>query len=94
MQEQGQTFYIKGQTLNGDIFRPSDWVERLCGIMSQFTPIKKCNKRLSYSPYVQPSEIDGIKSVLVDKRLGDIEPKALDFLYCFAENNNLPIIFI
>ena len=29
-------FIIVGQTHDGKIFRPSDWADRLCGIMSAF----------------------------------------------------------
>jgi Protein of unknown function (DUF3579) len=88
-------FYIKGKTLNGEIFRPSDWVERLCGIMSQFSPNYNHNSRqLTYSEYVKPADLDGVKSVLVNSKISEIEPKALDFLYSFAKDNNLPIIYI
>ncbi len=88
-------FYIQGKTTEGEIFRPSDWAERLCGIMSSFTPFPsttKNSKYLCYSPYVQPTQIEGIKSILVDVRLKDIEPKALQFLNDFAKSNNLIII--
>ncbi len=89
-----KTFYIKGITIDGEVFRPSDWVERLCGVMSQFSPCSKksSSRNLTYSPYVQPAEIDGIKSVLIDTAIADIEPKALDFLYNFAKSNNLHIV--
>ena len=36
---------IHGTTSSGKIFRPSDWAERLCGILSSFTK----DNRLSYS---------------------------------------------
>ena len=29
-------FVIQGVTLDGKPFRPSDWAERLCGVMSAF----------------------------------------------------------
>ncbi len=89
-------FYIQGKSLDGSVFRPSDWVERLCGVMSQFGPVGALNKsrQLTYSPYVQPVELNGIKSVLIDTEIANIEPKALDFLYNFAKDNRLPIIYI
>ena len=31
-----ENFIIVGLTLDGKKFRPSDWAERLCGIMSAF----------------------------------------------------------
>lgn len=42
---------IHGTTSSGKIFRPSDWAERLCGILSSFTK----DNRLSYSKWVRPS---------------------------------------
>ena len=41
---------IHGTTSKGKIFRPSDWAERLCGILSSFTK----DNRLSYSNWVRP----------------------------------------
>src|SRR5574343_89121 len=32
--EQQDSFFIIGRTSNGRQFRPSDWAERLCGVMS------------------------------------------------------------
>ena len=34
--EISESFVIVGQTRNGNRFRPSDWAERLCGVMSQY----------------------------------------------------------
>lgn len=36
MPEQAVEFVILGITLDGKPFRPSDWAERLCGVMSAF----------------------------------------------------------
>ena len=33
-----EEFFILGLTSNGRQFRPSDWAERLCGVMSCFQP--------------------------------------------------------
>jgi Protein of unknown function (DUF3579) len=94
--EAKQKFYIQGKTLDGSLFRPSDWVERLCGVMAQFgsTHTGHSLRQLAYSPYVQPAELNGIKSVLIDEAIANIEPKALDFLYNFAKDNKLPIIYV
>jgi hypothetical protein len=34
----------------------------------------------------------GIRSVFVDERLREIEPKALDFVLNFAHDNNLQLV--
>jgi hypothetical protein len=80
-------FVIVGLTVDGDRFRPSDWAERLCGVMSQFG----ADQRMRYSPYVQPLNIQGIKCVVVDVRLQALEPLAYQFLQNFAKDNELQI---
>ena len=65
-------FVIRGVTLAGKPFRPSDWAERLCGVMSAFGS----DGRMQYSPYVYPVTSEGTKCVVVDVRLKDIEPMA------------------
>ena len=42
---------IVGVARTGQIFRPSDWAERLCGCMSLFGE----DQRINYSPYHQSS---------------------------------------
>ncbi|HQU87193.1 MAG TPA: DUF3579 domain-containing protein [Denitromonas sp.] len=82
------SFVIIGVTRDGKKFRPSDWADRLCGIMSAFGS----DNRMMYSPYVRPGcTLTGDKSVVVDARLYDIEPLAYKFLINFADDNNLKI---
>ena len=76
---------ICGVTLHGAAFRPSDWAERLCGVMSIFG----ADQRMAYSPYVQPITSAGVKCVVVDMRLKEIEPMAYTFLLNFAKDNDL-----
>lgn len=83
------SFVILGVDPTGRQFRPSDWADRLCGVMSSFRPAGMVADRLSYSPLVQPSMRDGRRCVVVDARLRDIEPMAYDFLRKFARDNDL-----
>jgi hypothetical protein len=83
-----KSFVIHGVTLQGKRFRPSDWAERLCGVMSAFGAERR---RMSYSPYVQPGSQDGEKCVFVDGRIHDIEPMAYAFLVSFARDNELRV---
>lgn len=76
---------IYGLTQGGQKFRPSDWAERLCGVMSVFG----ADGRLCYSQYVKPLTVDGIKCVVVDTRLQQIAPQAYHFLMGFARDNEL-----
>ena len=80
-------FIIVGITLAGRKFRPSDWAERLCGVMSAFGS----QRRMTYSPYVQPGNLDGEKCVFVDGRIHDVEPMAYTFLVNFARDNQLRV---
>ena len=90
-----RTFFIQGITRDGKPFRPSDWAERLAGAMSSFRPAGSAGgiaSYIGYSPYCEPRVIDGIKSVIVDEALRDIEPMAWDFVMAFARDNNLVLI--
>jgi hypothetical protein len=78
---------IEGTTLEGKPFRPSDWAERLCGVMSAFGG----DHRMQYSPFVHPITANGVRCVVVDKRLEDIEPMAYRFLLSFAKDNELRV---
>ena len=80
-------FVIRGITLDGKPFRPSDWAERLCGVMAAFGG----DARLQYSPFVHPVTANGVRCVVVDARLEEIEPMAYRFLLSFAKDNALQV---
>jgi len=80
-------FVIQGVTVDGKTFRPSDWAERLCGVMAAFGG----DHRMQYSPYVHPVTASGIRCVVVDKRLEELEPMAYRFLLSFAKDNALTV---
>jgi Protein of unknown function (DUF3579) len=86
--------FIQGLTLSGQVFRPSDWAERLAGVMSCFRDdgITGEAAALSYSPYCVPTLIDGVKCVVVNEAIKNIEPKAWDFALDFAKSNELRVI--
>ena len=88
MNQKIENFIIVGVTREGKKFRPSDWSDRLCGVMSAFG----ADHRMTYSPYVRPGcTLKGDKTVLVDARLYDVEPLAYKFMVNFANDNNLQI---
>lgn len=82
---------ILGLTQDGHRFRPSDWADRLAGVMAQFRPPGSVPNRLTYSPYCLPVLIDGERSVVVDGRLRELEPLAWKFVCDFARDNQLKI---
>ena len=79
---------IQGVTLSGRAFRPSDWAERLCGIMSTFGR----DQQMRYSPFVRPIMLDGVRCVVVEPSLQAAEPRAHRFLLDFANDNELVVI--
>jgi hypothetical protein len=87
-------FFILGLTSDGKQFRPSDWTERLCGAMSCFQPQGSGgrNAHLKFSPYVRPTVLNGVKSVVVSEALRQIEPLAYHFVIDFARDNDLQVI--
>lgn len=89
MTQQVEQFIIHGLTSAGQRFRPSDWAERLAGVMSQFRPAGSRGSPFSYSPYVVPVNLDGVRCVVVDKRLRELEPLAWHFVCGFATDNDL-----
>lgn len=85
--------FIQGVTLSGKTFRPSDWAERLAGVMSQFRPGgAHPGSHLSYSPWCLPTTMGGVKCVVVHRDLRDAEPMAWDFCINFARDNELQVV--
>lgn len=82
------TIIIQGLTLNGRTFRPSDWAERLSGVMSTVGD----DRRMSYSPYVKPLTYEGVKSVAIEKKLQEVDARAFEFLLNFAKDNGLQVL--
>ena len=87
--------FIQGVTLDGRTFRPSDWTERLAGAMSSFRPggvRKGPAAHIGYSPYCVPNVIHGVKCVVVNEALRELEPMAWDFVMNFARDNRLQVV--
>ena len=80
-----QEIVIQGITEAGRRFRPSDWSERLCGVMSIFSE----DRYLSYSPYLKPVVAEGLSCVVIDRKLETLDPGAFQFLMDFARDNEL-----
>jgi len=84
---------IQGITLDDKPFRPSDWAERLAGVMAGFRPDAVDGMRyLDYSPWCEPTTIDGVRCVIVDSAIKDYNVMAWDFVMNFAKDNKLKTI--
>ncbi len=85
--------FIQGVTHSGRTFRPSDWAERLAGVMSQFKPGGNLpGAHLSYSPWCIPKVINGVKCVVVHTDLRDFNLMAWNFVMGFARDNDLQVV--
>ena len=87
--------FIQGITREGRAFRPSDWAERLAGAMSSFRPggaQAGIGAYIGYSPLCFPRLVEGVKCVIVDEGLREVEPMAWDFVMNFARDNDLRVV--
>jgi hypothetical protein len=88
MQPSTNCILIQGITTAGRTFRPSDWAERLCGVLGSFD----ADERLRYAEDVQPILLDGVRCVAVSTRLTTSNPAGFKFLVDFARDNDLRIL--
>ena len=77
---------IEGVTEQGETFRPSDWAERMSGNLSTFR-----NRRIYYSPLLQPGIKNGNKCVILDASLKASNPALYQSILEFAHANHLRI---
>lgn len=84
---------ILGLTTSGQTFRPSDWAERLAGVMSSIRPGGALpGDHLSYSPWCVPNSWAGHKCVVVHTDMRAAHVMAWDFVMGFARDNQLQVI--
>lgn len=79
---------IEGLTTDGVKFRPSDWVDRLCGMLAGFDERQK----MSYSPYLRPMAYKNMPCVAVKKELQTCNPDVFKFIMQFANDNKLIVV--
>lgn len=79
---------ILGITPENRPFRPSDWTERICGVIASHDR----NGRWVYSEYAQPVIHEGRAGVKVKTALEKFDPSTYKFIINFARDNRLRII--
>ncbi len=79
---------IRGVTTQGRTFRPSDWADRLASIVGHVDG----ENRLNYSPAVQPVTRAGVRCVVINRNLAEIDARVLKFLLDFAAANDLAVV--
>ncbi len=78
---------IESVTRAGKPFRPSDWVDRMCSAYASFGP----DRKLRYSPYLKPRLVNGMRCLVVNTKLKEINPEGYAQLMHFAEENQLSV---
>lgn len=82
-----QLIIVEGVTQDGRKFRPSDWAERISGMLSTFGG----DHRIHYSPMLRPVSLDGVKCIAVAPSLETENPQAYRLVMDFANRNNLNV---
>ena len=87
---------IFGVTSTGEKFRPSDWIERFCGVMAPYDTTYQSSgervniqKGMGYSDLVFPTTHKGERVAIAMEQLNDIEPLAWEFVLNFIKENDL-----
>lgn len=88
----GKKIIIRGVTSDGRTFRPSNWAERLAGVMSPYRPQPmRPGDHISYSPWCMPGTDSGVRSLTIDVELRERFPEAWAYVEQFARENDLQI---
>ncbi len=77
---------IEGKTVDGKKFRPSDWVDRLCGMLAEFE-----GQKVAYSPYLRPMMFKDMHCVAVKHELKQALPEMFKLVMQFAADNKLVV---
>jgi len=85
MDENNYGFIIEGIREDGKAFRPGDWIDRLAALMSTFGP----DRRLQYSPLLQPCMIQGQRCLVIARSLEQEQPEIFHQIVKFALDNRL-----
>ncbi|HEY0635632.1 MAG TPA: DUF3579 domain-containing protein [Gammaproteobacteria bacterium] len=78
---------VKGLTLSGELFRPSDWAQRLA--LAAAVGTCPTEQRLCYRPEVRVTALDGVPAIFIDRRLEQSDPLIFTFLLEFARLHEL-----
>lgn len=82
---------VRGVTHGGKVFRPSDWPERLAGVIALFVREKQPGVGLAAYSLAVPHVEEGIRCLSVAPELSSACPEAFDFVIRFAADNALPV---
>ncbi len=78
-------YIIKGDTCHGEVFRPSDWVDRLATMFATYDR----NHRLRYIDGVRPCYVNDERCLQLDCALRNSHPSWFEYILQFADDNDL-----
>ena len=79
-------FVVQGMTLEGEMFQPIDWAERLC-----LTLPPAPEQGRDYSSFVRPMMIGGTKSLIVRIALKEANPQAFALIKQYISAHHLMV---
>ncbi|CAB3771186.1 hypothetical protein GQ57_33595 [Burkholderia sp. MSh2] len=82
---------IRGVTRAQKTFRPSDWPERLAGVITLFVGERRPGYPCALSRLAMPVVDGGAKCLIVSDELRTVCADAFDFAMRFAADNDLPV---
>ena len=87
-----KTSFYKYRPHDGPILSQSNPISRLVPKRSD-PPVAVFgeDQRINYSPFLQPILCQGIRAVVIDTQLKELEPAAFEFLLGFARDNDLKV---
>ena len=80
-------FVVQGITVEGDVFQPPDWAERLCDLLSR----TGADGRKAYPSYARPMMIGGVNSLVVRTSLQKDNAQAFELIKRFIAENRLAV---
>lgn len=97
MSDPGLVMVVEGITVEGQTFRPGDWIDRLLETLSMYGSDRRTGTRPYAGPerrarqiaFLQAQVCAGQKCLVVDLRLRDANPQAFAFLMDFVCSNRL-----
>lgn len=84
-------YLIRGITHARKTFRPSDWPERLAGVITLFVGERRPGYPGALSRLAMPVVDGGVKCLFVSGELRAVCADAFDFAMQFAADNDLPV---
>lgn len=78
---------VESYRQDGKVFRPSDWIERICSTLAEFGS----DHRLHYMEGVSPRVVNGERCLVMAKTVSESHPEVYRYVMDFVISNNLRV---